>query len=153
VKYQTPDGGRGFAGIEEKSPENLRGSLNLNFHGGGGMNPRYDEVAAQMGCFRPDCRPLFSKSPLHQIWRDHLLAGIHRIEDSFEDGFFVFLYPQDNNYCSTAVTKYKSCLLNEDTFAAWTLEDIVSTLHQHTPAALPEQFHDRYLNFDKLHSA
>lgn len=79
---------------------------------------------------------------LQSIWRDHLLAGIHLIADSFEDGFFVFLYPQDNNYCSTAVAKYRSCLLNEDTFAAWTLKQVVQSLRQHTPTAWPGRFHD-----------
>lgn len=57
VKYRTSSGGSGFLGIEVKYHENLHGAVS--------KNPRYDEVAAQMGCFRQDCRPLFSKSPLH----------------------------------------------------------------------------------------
>jgi hypothetical protein len=150
VKFQTPKGGEGFIGIKVKYHENLQGPVNLNFHGSGRMNPRYDRISSRMGCFRRDCRHRFDKPPLHQVWRDHLLVGIHRIADPFDDGFFVFLYPQDNNYCSTAVAEYYSCLLDDDTFTAWTLEDVVSTLRQHTSAAWVDFFHDRYLNFAKL---
>jgi hypothetical protein len=142
VCYQTRNGGVGFIGVEVKYHENLRGSVS--------HNPRYDEIADLMNCFRSGCRPKFHQTPLHQIWRDHLLAGIHRLVDSFEDGFFLFLYPKGNDKCTEAVGVYRECLSDEETFAAWTLEDIAAAIQYRTKKEWINHFIDRYLNFDKL---
>jgi hypothetical protein len=79
-----------------------------------------------------------------------MLAGIHRLVDPFDDGFFVFLHPKDNAYCYTAAEAYIDCLTSSDTFEAWTLEDVVDAIKNHTSDQWIDQFYDRYLNFDKL---
>lgn len=135
-------GGTGLVGIEVKYHENLRGTA-------GDHKARYDEVADMMGCFVSDRGPL-QFSPLQQIWRDHLLAGITRIEDGYDDGMFVILYPRDNPHVSTALDDYRAQLSNADSFAAWTMEGVVGKLRELSDAAWIDAFSDRYLAFDKI---
>ena len=79
-----------------------------------------------------------------------MLAGIHKIVNEFEEWFFVFLYPEGNTHCSDAVRQYQSHLTNQDTFAAWTIESVVSAIKQCTNDDWIGLFEDRYLNFEKL---
>ena len=131
-----------FIGIEVKYHENLVGAASEH-------KVRYDEVANLMGCFRDDRSPLKS-SPLQQVWRDHLLAGITRIQDAYGDGLFVTLYPKDNAHVSHALREYRAQLTNEDSFASWTLEEFVESLRRFSDAAWIDAFWDRYLAFEKI---
>jgi len=142
LRCRTVEGGKGFIGIEVKYHENLQGPP-------GEHKQRYDDVASQMGCFGKDHEPL-KQSPLQQIWRDHLLAGITRITDDYADGLFVTLYPRNNTHVSKALTAYRQQLTREDSFASWTLEDFVATLQAHSPAPWITTFTDRYLAFEKI---
>lgn len=141
--FETPEGGKGFAGIETKYSETLKGSAASH-------RRRYDEVAATMGCFKQEKLPDLRSQPLQQIWRDHLLAGSLREEGDYVDGFFVFLYPEDNQHCHNAQMAYQDCLLDNDTFLAWTLEGVSGVIKQHTQAKWIDCFVDRYLRFEKL---
>lgn len=143
VTFRTPEGKRGFAGIEVKYHENLQGRPARH-------RARYDEVADIMGCFREETRSLLRQQPLQQIWRDHLLAGAHLHADKLGDGFFVFLYPQDNQYCAEAIQRYRTLLSDERTFAAWTLQDFLARVRQHTTAGWSTLVFDRYLDFATL---
>jgi len=142
VHCRTADGGTGFLGIEVKYHEDLTGTADEN-------KERYDEVADQMGCFAED-RGRLKASPLQQIWRDHLLAGITRIVDNYDDGMFVMLYPQNNPRVSSAIDNYRAQLLSDETFAAWTMEDLVDKLREHSNAPWIELFRERYLAFEKI---
>jgi hypothetical protein len=142
LRCKTSTGKEGFIGIEVKYHENLQGPP-------GEHKQRYDDVAKQMECFGKDHEPL-KKTPLQQIWRDHLLAGITRIVDNYDDGIFVTLYPKDNTHVSTALNEYRTHLTNEETFASWTLEDFVAALRLHSEAPWITAFTDRYLAFDKI---
>jgi hypothetical protein len=105
VGFLTPSGGKGFAGIEVKYSETLGGAASRHHR-------RHDEVAASMGCFRAERLDELRSQPLHQIWRDHLLAGSLLTEGDYEDGFFVFLYPEENPHCYGAQVAYRDCLRN-----------------------------------------
>lgn len=142
VAFQTPAGGKGFAGIEVKYSETLGGAASNH-------RRRYDEVAASMGCFRPERLHELRSQPLHQIWRDHLLAGSLLREGDYEDGFFVFLYPDENPHCHDAQAAYRDCLQDEGTFMVWTLEDVSAVIEQHTQAEWIDSFVDRYLTSPK----
>ncbi len=142
LSCRTAAGGKGFIGIEVKYHENLAGPA-------GEHKDRYDEIADLMGCFRGDHEPL-KKSPLQQIWRDHLLAGITRQADGYDDALFVTLYPKDNHHVSDALREYCAQLLNGDSFAAWPMEDFVGKLASASDAAWIAAFTDRYLAFDKI---
>jgi hypothetical protein len=131
-----------FIGIEVKYHENLLGPAAEH-------KQRYDEVADAMGCFVDD-RSLLKQAPIQQIWRDHLLAGVTRIEDRYVDGLFVTLYPADNDHVLTALQKYSQQLLIRDSFEAWTLERFVAALRRHSEAPWIDIFEDRYLAFDKI---
>jgi len=143
IRYETPAGGRGFVGIEVKYHEGLDDPV-------ADHRPRYDEVAAEMGCFVPEQLPRLRERPLQQVWRDHLLAGAHLGVDGFEDGFFAFLYPQGNTACSNAVEQYLQCISDSNTFQGWTLERLVASLTTHSSARWIQDLHHRYLDFSRL---
>ena len=146
VTYLTPDGRQGFAGIEVKYHENLMTKPATH-------RTRYDEVARQMGCFQQDCLPLVRAQPLQQIWRDHLLAGSLLASGDFDDGFFVFLYPERNEFCAQAVKDYIQCLSRTDTFMVWSLEGLCASIRQYTQAPWIDSFVDRYLGFNRIEAA
>ena len=79
-----------------------------------------------------------------------MLAGIHRITNGFEEGFFVFLHPEVNTHCSDAIARYRECLTDTHTFASWTLESVVSAIKRSTDDDWIDLFKDRYLNFEKI---
>ena len=132
-----------FIGIKVKYHEDLRGEASTH-------KAPHDEIADEMGCFAPDLRERLRSMPLQQIWRDHLLAGALRHVDGFDDGFFVLLSPKGNGHCADAVSDYRTCLTNEDSFGKLALEDVVAALRRHTDAEWVELFFDRYLAFDKV---
>ena len=143
MTYLTPGGEPGFGGIEVKYHENLIGKAARH-------RARYDEVAAQMGCFRSERMHLLREQPLQQIWRDHLLAGSLVGAEDFADGFFGFLYPQRNEFCSRAVGEYLETLSDQDTFMAWTLEDVCTSIASDIQQGWIVAFQDRYLDFEKI---
>ena len=143
VTFSSRDHSKGFIGIEVKYHENLVGRAATH-------KERYDQVASQMDCFEGSHLEALKKQPLQQIWRDHMLAGIHKIVDGFEEGIFVFLYPEANTYCAEAITTYRQCLTNDYTFRSWTLEGVVDAIKRSTDDGWIDLFVDRYLNYDKL---
>jgi hypothetical protein len=145
LECETKTGKRGFIAIEVKYHENLRNPP-------GEHRLRYDEIAEQMACFHAQSRESLLASPLQQIWRDHLLTGITREVDGYDDALFVMLYPEENYECSRAVASYTACLSDQSSFAGWTLEAFVSALKANSVAPWIELFADRYLRFDKLDS-
>ena len=144
VRYDGDAGRQGFFGFEVKYHENLEDRR-------GYFRPRYEEVATDMGCFRKEqLRTLREPGPLQQIWRDHLLVGSHRRVDGFNEACFVLVYPEVNAACASALELYKNCLVECDTFDAWTLEEFVDCLGRHTDAEWVREFQDRYLNLERL---
>lgn len=141
--YETAQSGSGFVGIEVKYHENLKGKAARH-------RSRYEQVAEMMGCFKRGTLTQLCVQPLQQIWRDHLLMGSLRHQGGFDDGFFVFLYPKDNQECADAVRAYRACLSASDTFEEWTLERVGAAIKSCTHAGWIDSFIDRYLNFDRL---
>lgn len=146
VEYEGEHGRRGFIGIEVKYHEDLKGVA-------ADHRDRYDEVAAEMGCFRPDAAADLRRQPLQQVWRDHLLAGSLLARGEFDEGCFVFLHPTGNRHCADAVAGYAACLTSDDTFAVWTLEELVATIRRHIATPWVDAVWDRYLNFEKIDRA
>lgn len=143
IECVTSLGGRGFIGIEVKYHENLIGPP-------GKHQSRYDEIANYMACFAPDAVDTLKSEPLQQIWRDHLLAGISREVDKYDDAMFVMLYPADNEHVRNAVTAYRHCLTDTSSFSDWTLEDITRLIRAHSTPEWNDRFIDRYLSFEKI---
>ena len=148
VRYETRSGGKGFAGIEVKYHESLNiGEERAHYEEHG---ERYDEIAEAMGCFHEAKLDGLRGSRLQQIWRDHLLMGVHKDVDGFEDAFFVLLHPEANSWFSEAVQEYRQCLSDDGSFRSWTLEDLVERLMAHSSAEWIRDFHRRYLDFSRL---
>ena len=148
VKYKGAKGRRGFLGIEVKYHENLTEDTKNSYPK---HSDRYDKIAKEMDCFhKKGLQELRQAGRLQQMWRDHLLVGAHRKEDKFDEACFVFLYPEVNTACSSAVEEYGKCLSDIDTFDAWTLDDFVACLKRHTDAEWVRLFHDRYLDLSRL---
>ncbi len=143
IQYEPARGGRGFIGIEVKYHEGLGDKEAAH-------RDRYDEVAAAMGVFRADRLRDLKRRPLEQIWRDHLLMGAMKAVDGYDEGQFVFLYPEGNGRCADAVAAYRGCLKDAATFDAWTLEEFVGALRRHCHEDWVEALHARYLDFGKI---
>lgn len=103
-----------------------------------------------MGCFETYDYDRLKEQPLQQIWRDHLLAGIHKEVGDFEEGYFVFLYPRGNYACLASHWNYVDKLANEDSFLSWTVEEVLETIKKHTDQPWPDLVWDRYLDFEKI---
>ena len=143
MTFATPSGRKGFVGIEVKYHENLLGKAARH-------KDRYDDIAAAMGCFAAGAATALKRQPLQQVWRDHLLAGILRHADGFDDGLFMMLYPKGNPHCRAAVSEYRKCLVRSDTFVGLTLEDLLAEIGRHTGAPWVHRVYDRYVDFGKL---
>ena len=139
VKYEF-NGGAGFVGVEVKYVEDLdRDEARYR--------KRYDEVTRQMGIFEPTALSQLRERPLEQFWRDHLLVGGMLLdqESGFERGMFAVLYPKGNTVIESAVTRYRSCLLDAATFTSWTLEQVLDAVDQAGAAGWVTEVRERYL--------
>lgn len=145
IEYVTPKSARGFVGVEVKYHEALGDPPAEH-------RARYDEVAKRMGCFASASYEKLKGKPLQQIWRDHLLVGSLRHDKAhgYDDAFFAFAYPTDNECCSEAVASYRKCLSAEATFVPWTLEDIVVAVKGEGGAVWVDAVARRYLAFETV---
>ena len=143
VEYTTKSGKSGFLGIEVKYHENLIGKAAM-------LRGRYEEVAQASGAFKPESLPDLRIQPLQQIWRDHLLACSVLQHGDYDEGAFVFLYPRDNQHCADAAKRYQDCLLGDDTFLVWTLEDAWKAARASLGEDWGKTFYDRYLDFERV---
>lgn len=145
VEYRTPNGAKGFVGIEVKYHEDLSDPPAPH-------RARYDEIAASIGTFEPSHAALLRTKPIQQIWRDHLLAGSLLLDGyrGIAEGLFAILYPAGNAACARASELYRTCLSDTRTFSAWTLEAVAGALRAEGAPAWVDTFADRYLAFDKI---
>lgn len=106
-----------------------------------------------MACFVPDRAALRAK-PLQQIWRDHLLSGALVSADiGYDEGAFVFLAPEANTACSSAIAKYRAHLTRDDTFLTWSLEEVLRPLTREGGPRWASDVSDRYLGWHRLDEA
>ncbi|MCP3936999.1 MAG: hypothetical protein GY708_16705 [Actinomycetia bacterium] len=140
IFHTTPNGEKGFIGIEVKYHENMRA-------GAADHKGRYDEVADNSGVFvAPDSGAL-RRPPLQQIWLAHML-GLSMLEGgTWASGRFVVLYPSINGRCSAAVSKYESQLNSGSSFQGLHMEAAVDAIAQHTEAEWVAAFRGRYLDY------
>lgn len=140
VKYNSTKGKRGFIAIEVKYAENLKDQPSSH-------KKRYEEVADDSNIFIKGSFKELKKKPIQQIWRDHLLS-IVTLQD-YQDGFFVFLFPEQNVECQTAIKLYEQQLKSEDKFIngfyPMDLETVVGTLKKCSNAKWISDFEKRYL--------
>lgn len=146
VRYTNGCGKNCFLGIEVKYHERMDDAPAKH-------RERYDELAERSGWFRRHCLVKLKNKPLQQVWRDHLLAASLLQAGDFESGSFIMLYPKINTACADIIDAYRSCLVDDSTFDAWTIDDAVVTLREAGAGSWVDVFHDRYLDIGKIKSA
>ncbi len=114
------------------------------------LSPRHRALMEAMDCFVDGAVEATAAPALEQILRDHLLAGAMLEADEFDDGFFVFLSPDDNQFCRRAVARYRALLSDADTFQPWSLEAVVDATAEYTEAGWIDSFYERYLDFGRV---
>jgi hypothetical protein len=147
IEYDNKRRKKGFIGIEVKYAENMRGdnkkaALTFNKH-----KKRYLSIAQDAGIFPEPSIQALKELPLQQIWRDHLLAFATRKD--YDEGFFVFLYPEKNRHCHNAVSAYINHLSSRNEkntiFCPRTLETFVRALYRVKRASWVKELRERYL--------
>lgn len=147
VEYISPKAKKGFIGIEVKYAESLKEegpkeSANIFIK----HKKRYLELT-NSAIFNLDEIDKLKLPPLSQIWRDHLLAIATKMD--YDEGFFVFCFPQENEECLNGVNQYKGCLASDDEestfFYPRYLETFIDTLIQITYTDWARELKCRYL--------
>lgn len=110
VEFTTVEGQSGFIGIEVKYAESLNDELAK-------FKTRYAELTKISGLFKQNSIENLKTKPIEQIWRDHLLSISHLRHENkkYADGFFIYLFPKENQQCQDAVDKYIEQFISFDT--------------------------------------
>lgn len=144
VKY-TKNNQRGFIGIEVKYAESLREESKEKSERN--FKPEYQNITDSCGIFKPESVPYLMKPPLSQIWRDHLLCLATK--QDFDEGFFVFLFPSQNDHCKAGIDDYRKFLVFDDemqnSFYARHLEEFLDALSAVSNADWIIELKQRYL--------
>ena len=147
IEYTNKKRKRGFIGIEVKYAENMKGNKKKAADTFKSHRSCYLPIAKDAGIFPKSTIDILKESPLQQIWRDHLLAFATRKD--YDEGFFVFLYPEKNEECKNAIEEYIKLLSTKSEkktiFCPRTLETFVSALVQVKRTGWPKEFRERYL--------
>lgn len=146
IEYQSCDNKKGFIGIEVKYAEKMdnRPSKHKSSH---------EKIMLESRLFDDKMLTKLKSKPIQQIWRDHLLAlSMYKISEYYDEGMFVFLFPQHNAECRNAITEYRKTFLvdnNEEDngFYPRTLEEVITILKDKSKAEWINIFDNRYLNF------
>ncbi|MDD2798003.1 MAG: hypothetical protein PHV20_05365 [Bacteroidales bacterium] len=149
VEYTNGDK-RGFIGIEVKYAESLKeeqektAQATFNKH-----ETEYTRLTTS-DIFCDGAIETLRKTPLSQIWRDHLLSLATR--QLYDEGFFVFLFPSQNKQCQIGVDDYKKYISSDNEeksgFYPRHLEDFISTLQDIINADWTNELRRRYLGDD-----
>jgi hypothetical protein len=106
----------------------------------------YASVTERSAVFREGAAARLAGSDLEQLWLDHLLllSMLQHPSERWEWGRFVLVYPSENVSSRDAVERYQVELIDDATFQAVTLEQLLDA-----PGALPaevvDKLRDRYL--------
>jgi hypothetical protein len=149
IYLRRPDGTRTFIGIEVKFTE--------------GMNepeaehrPRYDEIAASSGLYRNPDAPALRKSPVQQLFREHLLCQAMVDSGLVDDALYVLLAPELNTDVQRAAACYRSLLAHTPgkvAFMSVGLGRAVQAIRSAGAITYADQLHDRYGSFIEVREA
>jgi hypothetical protein len=135
------DGTQGILGVATKYHERTKPEIpkpsNL---------PRYLEVAEMSGVFRPRAiDAMKGRSDLAVMWLEHLLllSMLQHVSGTWSWGRYVVVHPAGNSDFADACARYRALLVDESTFAAVTLEELLDA--GGLPTAAVVAFRDRYI--------
>ena len=143
---------RGFIGIEVKYSESLeeetKGQAIKNFEK---PEQQYEHWTNTCGIFEDGSIDHLKVPPLSQIWRDHLLCIATK--QDYDEGFFVFLFPQKNSQCQEGVNNYQKYLKFDDEkqkcFYPLHLENFVNVLTKFSKEKWVTELKERYLGIEE----
>lgn len=146
IEYKNFDY-KGFIGIEVKYSESLKEETQKKSDSVFESHKNEYTRLTTTKHFRPNSINYLRRVPISQIWRDHMLA-ISLLQE-YGTGFFVFLYPSQNEECQKGVELYKRHLICEDEnitgFCPRFLEDFIDILTALYPAEWTSELKQRYL--------
>ena len=153
IEYESNEGKNGFIGIEVKYAETLKEGADKVDAIFQKHEKEYLKIAdfQTADIFKKESIENIKKSPLFQIWRDHLLSIALLKNNLYEEGFFVFLFPKANEECYQGVQQYTEQLTfpykfqEEKTGFYWRfLDDFIEALdglvNQHWTKELKERY-------------
>jgi len=148
IEYVNPENEFCFIGIEVKYVENLREeSKQKAFANFENHRFEYTRLTLESNVFKSGSIDILKQVPISQIWRDHLLSIATRKD--YKDGFFVFLYPSQNEACQKGVDLYIEQLIsiNEEVtgFYPRYLEAFIETLKSIHDVEWVRELEERYV--------
>jgi hypothetical protein len=106
--------------------------------------PRYVEVTETSGLFAPEAIDAVNGTPLIHIWLDHMLVHsmLQHPSGAWSWGRFVHVHPAGNTDSTEICARYRALLVDESTFSAVTVEELLDArvLPAPTAAALRERY-------------
>lgn len=148
IEYLNSNQKKCFIGVEVKFQESLfeetprKAAENYKKH-----KVDYTKMTIDSKFFKTNSIEKLRVTPIAQIWRDHLLAW--NMKQEYYDGFFVFLYPYENNECKKGVEEYKNYLISDDEritrFYPRDLTKFILTLSELINADWTKELEERYI--------
>jgi hypothetical protein len=146
VEY-TNSGKNGFIGIEVKYSESLTEETKEKAQETFIKHQKEYTRLTNSQIFNQNSIESLKEIPLSQIWRDHLLSITHL--NDYDEGFFVFLFPEENIQCQNGVNEYIKCLVSEaeeqSGFYPRYLDDFIKALRNLLNTNWTKELAERYL--------
>jgi hypothetical protein len=105
---------------------------------------RYREITDRSGAFRPEALDAVNGTELIHIWLDHalVLSMLQHPSRAWTWGRLVVVHPAGNTDFTDACSRYRALLVDESTFAAATVEELLAAgaIPASTTAALRERY-------------
>jgi hypothetical protein len=106
IEYISKNDKKGFIGIDVKYPETLLEDADKATETYIKYENDYLKLAAE-DLFLQEHLDNFKKPPLFQLWHKHLLSLSILKNKLYEEGFFLFLFPNGNDECYQAANMYR----------------------------------------------
>jgi hypothetical protein len=149
VEY-TNSAKNGFIGIEVKYSESLTEETKEKAQDTFLKHQKEYTRLTNSQTFKQNSIESLKEIPLSQIWRDHLLSIAH-LKD-YDEGFFVFLFPEKNIHCQNGVNEYRKYLVSESEeesgFYPRYLDDFIQTLRNIHCTDWTKELEERYLGIN-----
>lgn len=107
IKYTSNEGKKGFIGIDVKYAETLLEETDKATETYKKYENDYLKLATE-DLFLQEHLDNFKKPPLFQLWHKHLLSLSILRNNLYEEGFFLFLFPDGNDECYREANQYRS---------------------------------------------
>jgi len=138
---------KGFIGIEVKYAESLKEETEKTAAATYSKHHNEYKRLTTSDIFKPNAIETLKKTPLSQIWRDHLLSIATKT--IYDEGFFVFLFPSKNEQCQKGIDEYKKYLVSDNEkqtgFYPRHLEEFVDELIEVISTNWTKELKERYI--------